>query len=261
MPDEFYNTGLVLSGGGTRGFAHLGVLQALNESGIYPDVLSGASAGALAGLLYCDGISPKEALGIMKGSSRLNYMKPTMPRDGLLQLSGIRKILEDHIKARKFEDLKIPLYVSATDLNNGKPVYFSKGELLDVVIASASIPVLFKPVKINNTYYVDGGVLDNMPIRPIEKLCRLTIGSFVNPVGQEDTLTSLIKITERTFMIMMAKEIGEKSRKFSLFISPQELKNYGILSPEEAEAVFRIGYNATKEKLKDPEVKKLFNKE
>ncbi len=260
MPDEFYNIGLVLSGGGTRGFAHLGVMQALNESGIYPDVVSGASAGALAGLLYCDGISPKEALKIMKSSSRLNYMKPTLPRDGLLQLSGIKNILEDHIKAKKFEDLKIPLYVSVTDLNHGKPVYFSKGELLDVVIASASIPVLFKPVKINNIYYVDGGVLDNMPIRPIEKLCRLTIGSFVNPVGQEDAFTSLIKITERTFMIMMAKELSEKSKKFSLFILPQELKNYGILSPEEAEAVFRIGYNATKNKLKDPEAKKLFNK-
>ena len=61
-------------------------------------------------------------------------------------------------------------------------------------------------------------------------------------------------------MIMMAKELSEKSKKFSLFILPQELKNYGILSPEEAEAVFRIGYNATKNKLKDPEAKKLFNK-
>ena len=260
MPDELYNTGLVLSGGGTRGFAHLGILQALNESGIYPDVVSGASAGALAGLLYCDGITPREALKIMKGSSRLNYMKPTMPRDGLLQLSGIRKLLEDHVRARKFEDLKIPLYVSATDLNNGKPVYFSEGELLDVVIASASIPVLFKPVKINNTFYVDGGILDNLPIRPIEKLCRLIIGSFVNPVGKEDTLNSLIKITERTFMIMMSKEISEKSKKFNLFISPQELKNYGILSPEEAEAVFNIGYNATREKLRDPEIMKLFSK-
>ena len=74
MPDEIYNTGLVLSGGGTRGFAHLGVIQALNEAGIYPDVVSGASAGALAGVLYCDGFSPREALNIMKGSSRLNYM-------------------------------------------------------------------------------------------------------------------------------------------------------------------------------------------
>lgn len=257
MPDEIYNTGLVLSGGGTRGFAHLGVLQALNEEGIYPDVVSGASAGALAGVLYCDGITPQEALKIMKGSSRLNYMKPAMPRDGLLQLSGIKKILEDHLHARKFEDLKIPLYASATDLNNGKPVYFSKGQLLDPILASASIPVLFKPVIIDNIHYVDGGVLDNLPLKPIEKLCRFKIGSFVNPVGKEESLTSLIKITERTFMIMMAKEVTEKSKRFDLFISPQELKNYGILSPDEADTVYKIGYEATREKLKEPEVRQL----
>ncbi|HBE42151.1 MAG TPA: phospholipase, partial [Bacteroidales bacterium] len=102
MSEEIYKTGIVLSGGGTRGFAHLGVLQALNEAGIYPDVVAGASAGALAGVLYCDGVKPKDALNIMKGSSRLNYMRPTMPRDGILELSGIRKILEDHLSAEKF---------------------------------------------------------------------------------------------------------------------------------------------------------------
>ena len=66
MPDEKYKIGLVLSGGGARGFAHLGVIQALNESGIYPDVISGTSAGALAGVLYCDGYTPKEIFKIMK---------------------------------------------------------------------------------------------------------------------------------------------------------------------------------------------------
>jgi NTE family protein len=257
MSDTIYRTGLVLSGGGTRGFAHLGILQALNEAGIYPDVVAGASAGALAGVLYCDGFRPKDALDLMKGSSRLNYMRPTMPRDGILELSGIRKILEDNLSANKFEDLKIPLFVSVTDLNNAKSVYFSKGDLLDVIIASASIPVLFKPVKIKDTFFVDGGVLDNLPIKPIENLCSFKIGSFVNPVGHEDSLTSLIKITERTFMIMMAKEVMEKSKKFDLFISPQELKNYGILSPDEAETVFKIGYKATKERLKEPEVQKI----
>lgn len=259
MAGEIYNTGLVLSGGGTRGFAHLGVLKALNEAGIYPDVVSGTSAGALAGLMYCDGISPTETLKIMKGSRLLNYMRPTMPRDGLLQLSGIKKILEDHVTARRFEDLKIPLYVSATDLNNGRPVYFSRGDLLEVVIASASIPVLFKPVVINDIFYADGGILDNMPVLPIENLCRAIIGSFVNPVGKEKSFHNLIKITERTFTIMMAKEIIEKSRRFNLFISPAELRDYGILNPEDAEDVFRIGYRATIEKLNDSKVLKLFS--
>jgi len=257
MADKNYVTGFVLSGGGARGFAHLGVLQALNEAGIFPEVLSGTSAGALVGVLYCDGYSPEEALKIMKTSSRLNYMRPTLPRDGLLQISGIRKILEGHLRAKTFEELKIPLFVTATDLNNGRPVYFSSGELLDAVIASASIPVLFKPVIINKKYYVDGGVMDNLPIGPIENNCCFIIGSFVNPVGHEETISGLIKIAERTFMLSMQKEIAEKSKKFDIYIAPLELKNYGILDPEKAENVFSIGYKATKEKLKNIEIQKL----
>jgi len=259
MSEEKYNVGLVLSGGGARGFAHLGVLQALNEAGIYPDVLSGTSAGALAGVLYCDGYTPREILKIMKTSSRLNYMRPTLPRDGLLTISGIIKILETNLRAKTFEELKIPLYVTVTDLNNGKAVYFFEGELLNAVIASASIPVLFKPVKINKIYYVDGGILDNLPIRPVENKCRLIIGSFVNPVGHEDIISGLTKIAERTFMVSMSKEISEKSKKFDLFIAPLELKNYSILDPEKAEDVFKIGYKATKEKLKEPDTQTLLS--
>lgn len=259
MAEEKYKIGLVLSGGGARGFAHLGVLQALNEAEIYPDVLSGTSAGALVGVMYCDGYTPKEICKIMKASSRLNYMRPTLPRDGLLQISGLIKILETNLRAKTFKELKIPLYVTATDLNNGKAVYFSEGDLLNPVIASASIPVLFKPVIINKIYYVDGGILDNLPIRPIENKCSLIIGSFVNPVGYEGIINGLTKIAERTFMLSMSKEVAEKSKKFDLFIAPLELKNYGILNPEKAEDVFKVGYKATKEKLKDPEIRKLFN--
>jgi len=259
MPEVKYKTGLVLSGGGARGFAHLGVLQALNEEGIFPDVVSGTSAGALVGVMYCDGYTPKEILKIMKTSSRLNYMRPTVPRDGLLQISGIIKILESHLRAKTFEELKIPLFVSATDVNNGKAVYFSKGEIINPVIASSSIPVLFKPVTINNICYVDGGVLDNLPIRPIEGLCCMTIGSFVNPTGHEDHISGLIKIAVRTFMLSMAKEVIEKSKKFDLFIAPAELKNFGILDPEKAENLFKIGYNETKERLKNLEIKNLIS--
>ena len=150
MEVKQYKTGLVLSGGGARGFAHLGVLQALNEAGIYPDIISGTSAGALAGVLYCDGHSPKKILKIMTRNSKLDYMRPVLPRNGILEISGINKLLEANLNAKKFEDLKMPLIVCATDLNNGRPVYFSKGDLISSVIASSSIPVMFKPVIINN---------------------------------------------------------------------------------------------------------------
>jgi NTE family protein len=254
-----YRTGVVLSGGGARGFAHLGVLKALNDSGIYPDVISGTSAGALVGVLYADGYSPEKILKIMNTTSKLHYIRPTVPREGLLQISGIERILVENLRAKKFEDLKIPLFVTATDLNNGVAVYFSSGELLKPVIASASIPVLFNPVIINKIHYVDGGVLDNLPIKPIEGNCDFIIGSFVNPTGYEKTVTSLVQIAERTFMLNMSKELDEKAKKFDIFIAPPELKNYKILDPEKAIEVFDIGYRGTISKLKDPEVRKLLS--
>jgi NTE family protein len=254
MAERQYKIGLVLSGGGARGFAHLGVIQALNEKGIYPDVISGTSAGAIIGVLYADGHSPEDILKLMDGSSRLDFMRPALPREGLLQINAILKILKSSLRAKKFEELKIPLFVAATDLNNGKAVYFSEGDIFDPVIASASIPVVFQPVKINGISYVDGGVLDNLPLRPIENKCRILIGSFVNPVGFMEKISGLISIAERTFMLSMSKEIFEKAKKFDLFIAPLELKNYKILDPEKAAELFWIGYKATTEKLKEIDI-------
>jgi NTE family protein len=258
MKDFKYRFGIVLSGGGARGFAHLGVLQALNEAGIFPDVISGTSAGALVGVLYCDGYTPKEILKMMNTGSRLNFMRPSLPRYGVLQISGIVKILEQNLRAKIFSDLKIPLFVAATDLNHGLIKYFSEGELLNPVIASASIPVLFNPVIINDIHYVDGGVMDNMPIHPIENDCRFMIGSFVNPTGYASKFGSLIDIAERTFILNMYKEALEKSGKFDLYIAPEELRSYSILDPEKAEEIFNIGYSATKTLLLSSGIEKKF---
>ncbi len=260
MKEKVYTAGIVLSGGGARGFAHIGVLQALNEAGIFPDIISGTSAGALVGVLYADGYKPIEILNMMNSTSRLHYIRPTVPREGLLQISGIERILKENLRSKTFEDLKIPLYVTATDLNNGRTEYFSSGELLNPVIASASIPVLFKPVIMKNIYYVDGGVLDNLPIRPVEGRCSIIAGSYVNPIGYEESVVSLAQIAERVFMLNMSKEVNEKAGKFDIFIAPLELKNYKILDPEKAVEVYEIGYKATRKTLKDPVVRDLLRK-
>jgi NTE family protein len=254
MSTKKYKTGLVLSGGGARGFAHLGVIQALSEAGIVPDVIAGTSAGALVGVLYADGYSPQEIMSLMNWARKFDFMRPTLPREGLLQISGIMKILKANLRARTFDELKIPLFVTATDLNNGQSVYFSEGELFDPVIASASIPVLFQPVKIDNISYVDGGVLDNLPIKPIEDNCELLIGSFVNPTGYADKVSGLISIAERTFLLSMSKDVIEKAKKFDMFIAPPELRNFGLLDPERSQELFDLGYFATKEKLKETDI-------
>ncbi len=256
MGEKIYDTGFVLSGGGARGFAHLGFIEALNENGIYPDIISGTSAGALAGVLIADGYSPRDILKMLNLGSRLDFMRPTLPREGLLQISGIIKILNANLRAKSFEDLKIPLYVAATDINNGKAVYFSEGDLIEKVTASMSIPVLFQPVVISNIQYLDGGITDNLPVTPVENICKKIVGSFVNPVGYVEKLTGLISIAERTFMLNMTKEVTEKAGKFDLLVAPPELRNYGILDPEKAEELFALGYNTTKAKLRDETIRR-----
>lgn len=251
MTDFRYRIGFVLSGGGARGFAHLGFLQALNEAGIFPDVIAGTSAGAIAGVLYADGYTPKEILKMTNFSSRLELLRPTIPREGLLQISGIAKILKTYLRAKTFSELKIPLFVTATDINNAKAVYFSEGNLIETVIASSSIPVIFPPVKLGKFHFVDGGVLDNLPVRAIENICQVKIGSFVNMVGYIEKISGLISLAERTFMVGMSKELFEKAKKFDLFIAPEELRNYRITDTMKANEMFEIGYRATNEKLRE----------
>ncbi|HLN20746.1 MAG TPA: patatin-like phospholipase family protein [Bacteroidales bacterium] len=257
MDSKQFNIGLVLSGGGARGYAHLGFLEALNEAGIYPDVIAGTSAGAIAGALYADGYSPREILLFTNSAKRFDLMKPTLPRESLLQISGLIKIIQTYLRAKTFADLKIPLYVTATDINNAKAVYFSEGDLLDVIIASASIPVMFPPVRIGESMFVDGGVMDNFPVSAIEKKCKILIGSFVNQVGPIEKFSGLMKLAERTFMLSMSKEIIEKSRRFDLCIAPEALKDYKVLDTSKAEEMFNIGYLDTREKLKNFDIKKL----
>jgi NTE family protein len=254
MTDKKFKTGIVLSGGGARGFSHLGVLQALNEANIFPQVISGTSAGAIVGSLYADGHKPHDILIHMSKSSRLDHFSFTMPKEGLLHISGVVKILKELLTARTFEELKIPLFVAATDLNNGKIVYFSKGELLKPIIASSSIPVIFKPLIIDNISYVDGGVMDNFPIDAIEKKCENLIGSYVNPIGIENSFPSLLAIASRSFQLSMYKDLLDKQNRFTLLIAPPELKKYALLDPGKAEELFELGYNKTRKELKNKEI-------
>jgi NTE family protein len=246
-----FHTGIVLSGGGARGFSHLGVLQALNEADIFPDCISGTSSGSIAGAFYADGFKPLEILSILSKNKRFDYLSFALPKNGLLEMTGMKKVLEKYLGTKNFKDLKTSLYVAATDLNRGEIKYFHQGNVVDAVIASASIPVVFRPSVINGTYYVDGGVIDNFPIAPLENKCKRIIGSHVNPVAYQESFTNLFAIAERTFNLGLDKDLFAKSRKIDLFIEPPALEKYNILNPDKAHEIYEIGYIATKKVLSD----------
>jgi NTE family protein len=248
-PKKKYAVGLVLSGGGARGFAHAGVIKALNEYGIFPDVISGVSAGAMAGALYADGHTPDEMMKIFSETKFYKYIEFSIPRQNLLKMTKLTKLIAENLRAKKIEELKIPFYVAATNLNDGKCEYFSKGELLKIVIASSTVPVLFPPMLISGKTYVDGGVLNNLPIEPIEKKCEMIIGINVNPIGYQDEFKNLMSIAERSFQLCFAATLPRKTQKFDIYIEPAGLEKYKLLDISKNKEIFHLGYDAGKKMI------------
>lgn len=260
IKEKKFTLGIVLSGGGTRGFAHIGVLKALNEEGIYPDVISGASAGSIAGSLYADGYTPDEMKTFFKESKLRKYIELVKPSGGIVKLSGLMKMLINGLRAKTFEELKIPLYIAITNLNSGEAEYISSGNLAKVVVASSTIPALFQPVTINNINYIDGGVINNLPIEPIEDLCECLIGVYTNPILPIDDIGSVFQVLDRSMHMAMYSEIKRKFSRFDLLIEPLELSKHSILSTKDRDKIIEIGYKATKKALKTWERKEEFVK-
>lgn len=165
-----YKIGVVLSGGGAKGFAQLGLLQAMEERGLIPEIITGSSVGAMVGALYADGYSPKEMLAIFKNDRFFDLAIPKFHANSLLKTDNLQKKLKNVLRAKTFEDLNIPLIISTSNITNGEVVYFKSGILLDKIIASFSIPILFNPTVIDGEYYVDGGLFDNFPVEQIPKI-------------------------------------------------------------------------------------------
>lgn len=244
-----FRTGVVLSGGAVRGIAHLGILQALIEQNIRIDIISGASAGALAGAFFSEGFSPVEILEIFSKKKLYDLVRISIPRSGLFKVEGLKKILKKYLKTPNLEDLPIPLVVSTTNFREGKAEYFESGPLIDILMASSSIPILFEMAKINGIPYTDGGISDNLPVEPIRDRCRTIIASHVNPLGEFETIKNPIQVIERTFHLAIASEIHRKKELSDLFIEPAELKDFGLLDFRKSKTIFDIGYKTAKKLL------------
>ncbi|MBI1183733.1 hypothetical protein GC194_05655 [bacterium] len=245
-----YENGLVLSGGGAKGFAHIGVLKALNEKGIYPDIISGTSAGSIVASLYADGHAPDDILKIFSGKDLYSLVQIVMPKRGLFKMKDLLAMLKNNLSAHRIEDLKIKTYICATNFSTGRVKYFYEGHIIKPIIASASIPVLFQPVLINEDLYVDGGMFANLPVEPLIGKCERIIGVHVNPFGYYDRRTeSLTSIVERVFQIGTRSNVLNDVNECDWYIEPPKLKDYGLLSVKKGPEMFEVGYEFTLEYL------------
>ncbi len=238
-----YKTGIVLGGGGARGFAHLGVIKALSEKGIKPDIISGVSAGAIAGSLIADGKSPDEAFSILKQKGFFNYTRIRFPRDGFFSLDGLSKQLKKIYTAEKIEDMNLPFFVAVSNFNTGKPEYINSGPLTKTVVASSSIPIMFKPVELNGQYYFDGGLLDNLPIAPLIGICDKIIAVNLIPVKETAKIKGLKHIISRVLDLSVNSNISYIKSECDLFIEPKALIPHSYFSRKKAQEIFDVGYN------------------
>lgn len=178
--------GFALGAGGSRGVAHIGFLQAMEEAGIKPDYISGCSMGSVVGAAYAQGISLSYMYEAVKNLRMLDLIVPTGRRGGLFDTKKIRKLLVKHIGEVQFSDLKIPFSCVAVDLNTQSLIEFKEGSVIDGVVSSSCIPGAFRPVYLNGMRLVDGCVLERVPSRQVKNMGADVVVS-VDVLGQLGT--------------------------------------------------------------------------
>lgn len=248
MNETTYNIGLSLSGGGAKGIAHLGVIQALEEFGLKPEIIAGVSAGSIIGALYADGKRPKDICRFFKESSFFKFVSISLNK-GLMSSKRFYDLLDNYLTSKTFEELKLPLIINATELIDGKNVYFTSGSLIDKIVASSSVPIFLNPAEIDGKMYVDGGIFCNMPAKIIRPKCQTLIGVHVNPILSESDINSVPDVIERVYhLVIQANTVAEK-KVCDIVIEPIKARNFGMFEISKSQQLFDIGYDAAMRKL------------
>ncbi len=239
--------GLVLSGGGIRGAAHIGAIKAFEECGIHPSSIAGTSAGAIVGALYSYGYDYKEMLDFFKQIQFFDVKKFARNKPGFIDSEKYYKLFSEYFPEDNFNALKKHIVITATDILDGTLRTFNKGELIKPLLASASYPGVFSPIKIDNSYYIDGGALNNFPIEFLKDDCDVIFGVHVNPFKKIKItdLKHFHNVLERAFKLKSLKEDLIKFQQCDLIICPEELSKYGTFDKKYIDEIFKIGYEDT----------------
>jgi NTE family protein len=197
--------GLALGGGAARGFAHIGVIQVLEEAGIQPSLVVGTSAGSLVAALYANGKSGADLQRIAETMEEATFADWTLPifSRGMLRGAALARYVSAQVEGRPIESMSLPLGIVATDLNSGLGVLFRRGDTATAVRASSAVPALFQPVKISGREYVDGGLVSPVPVRYAQQMgADLIIAVDISNAPEGNPASDTLQILMQTFAIM-----------------------------------------------------------
>lgn len=233
--------GLTLSGGGTRGIGHIGLLKVLEEHHINISCISGTSAGALIGAMYAHGYPSNEILNIAKQVKLFDWNTLTIGKLGFMKMTNIEKFIQKYLPDT-FEKLKIPFFACATDIIHNKETFFHKGPLHPALLASSAIPIVYQPICINDIYYIDGGVLNNLPIEPIKNISDFLIAMHVNHLSVNNTPIRWKDIIEKSFNLSISQSVYLKAPQTNMFIDPPDMSKFSMFDNKKADDIFNHCY-------------------
>lgn len=250
-----YKIGYALCGGGAKGFAHLGALKVLEEHHIQPDIIVGTSAGALAGVLYADGFAPEEIAELFRGHKITDFAGVSFFSGGLFRLSGIAKILRDNLHARRFEELQVPFRAVATNWETAQIKVFSEGDdLIEAVIASCTVPMVFEPTEIHGVQYVDGGVLKNFPVSIIREETECVIGVNLLKLQPFSRSKTIKGTAYRYYDIISKLNVKEDIKQTDILINMDGLNNYSMFDINSIDPIIDLGYKRASEVFSSEEI-------
>lgn len=235
---------LVLSGGGHRGAAHLGVLKALHELNIPVQVISGSSAGAIVGAMQAAGHTVQDTLELFKSTRLFSFSTYGRKKAGLVNSDVFYKLFLEYFPADSFEALDKPLFVTASNLVTAQTKVFKKGPLIAALLASSAVPGVFSPVEINGRLYTDGGILDNFPVRPARALGLPIIGSYVCPLKEMEVsdFKRSLDVVNRAMLLKMHALSLNKFKECRKVIVPTALSSYHLFQSGQVDRIFELGY-------------------
>jgi NTE family protein len=202
--------GLALGGGAARGFAHIGVLQVLEEQGIRPDLVVGTSAGSLVAALWAAGKGGAELGALAEHMDESALTDWAYPGRGLLRGEALANYVREQTAGRPIETLPTPLGIVATDLANGRAILFRRGDPGTAVRASSAVPALFQPVSIGGREYVDGGLVAPIPVQVARQMgAELVIAVDISLITEGQPTGDALKMLLQTFAIM-GRNLGEQ---------------------------------------------------
>ena len=251
--------GLVLSGGGSKGLAHAGVIKYLEEKNIKPTQMAGTSAGSIVGALYAWGKTPEEILEFFKSIYLFHWKHLTFKKAGLIDSESFRSYFHSIFDDAILSDLKIPIQITATDMVRGKLKIFSpKTKIADAILASSAFPGVFSPYQIEGNVYSDGGILNHFPTDILQGRCDYLIGVYVSPIQniEPKDLKSIKSVTSRAFDLLYANYNYQKFNLCDWVIEPKELANFSTFetSKTKMDAIFEIGYNEAKKSFQNLDI-------